>query len=391
MSIAITEDHRALADTASDFLRKRDARGAARALLEADRRSRRPTFWDDLAELGWLGLHVPEEHGGSGFGLRGARRRGRGARPRGRARPVRADGDRQRGARGRRRPTTPQGGSLPGLADGSTCRRASRSAATVELRDGAASRLGRRGARRRAGRRPAGRASATTSPSSTSRRAASTVEVPPNLDPTRRSARVTLDGAPADRARRARGRCSSTSPASILAAEAVGVARECTELAAEYAKVREQFGRPIAMFQAVKHHCANMLVATELATAAVWDAARAADAGGDQFVATPPPSRRRSRCPPPTCAPTSTSRCTAASASPGSTTRTSTCAGRPRSTSILDAERRGAATSPTSPARGVRRARTVDLPPEAEPIRDEVRAFAERHQGPRRRRRSATR
>ncbi len=60
------------------------------------------------------------------------------------------------------------------------------------------------------------------------------------------------------------------------------MARECTELAAEYAKVREQFGRPIAMFQAVKHHCANMLVATELATAAVWDAARAAGTGGDQ-------------------------------------------------------------------------------------------------------------
>ena len=47
--------------------------------------------------------------------------------------------------------------------------------------------------------------------------------------------------------------------------------------------MREQFGRPIATFQAVKHHCANMLVATELATAAVWDAARAASSGGDQF------------------------------------------------------------------------------------------------------------
>ena len=50
--------------------------------------------------------------------------------------------------------------------------------------------------------------------------------------------------------------------------------------------MREQFGGPIAMFQAVKHHCANMLVATELATAAVWDAARAASVGGDQFTYT---------------------------------------------------------------------------------------------------------
>ncbi len=69
----------------------------------------------------------------------------------------------------------------------------------------------------------------------------------------------------------------------VLSAEAVGMARECTELAAEYAKERQQFGRPIAMFQAVKHHCANMAVATELATGAVWDAARAAAGGGDQL------------------------------------------------------------------------------------------------------------
>src|SRR3954468_16640692 len=68
MSIAITDDHRALADTAADFLLKHDARGAARALLEAETEPI-PAFWDDLRKLGWLGLHVPEEHGGSGFGL----------------------------------------------------------------------------------------------------------------------------------------------------------------------------------------------------------------------------------------------------------------------------------------------------------------------------------
>ncbi len=62
----------------------------------------------------------------------------------------------------------------------------------------------------------------------------------------------------------------------VLSAEAVGIARECTEQAAAYAKDRIQFGRPIGMYQAVKHHCANMLVDTELATAAAWDAARAA-------------------------------------------------------------------------------------------------------------------
>ena len=68
MSIALTDDHKALADTASELLAKRDARGAARALLEADAEER-PAFWDELAGLGWLGLHLPEDHGGSGFGL----------------------------------------------------------------------------------------------------------------------------------------------------------------------------------------------------------------------------------------------------------------------------------------------------------------------------------
>src|SRR5690348_10399915 len=68
MSIAITEDHKALAQTAADFLLKTNARGEARALLEAPAEGL-PPFWTDLVNLGWLGLHVPEAQGGSGYGL----------------------------------------------------------------------------------------------------------------------------------------------------------------------------------------------------------------------------------------------------------------------------------------------------------------------------------
>src|SRR5436190_3311569 len=68
MSIAISEDHRALADTASDFLLKRDARKAARSLLEAPAEGL-PDLWPELVNLGWLGLHLPEAHGGSGYGI----------------------------------------------------------------------------------------------------------------------------------------------------------------------------------------------------------------------------------------------------------------------------------------------------------------------------------
>ena len=132
------------------------------------------------------------------------------------------------------------------------------------------------------------------------------------------------------------------------------------------------------MFQAVKHHCANMLVATELATAAVWDAARAAECGGDQLTYAAALAADARRCRRPTCAPTSTPRCTAASASPGSTTPHLYCAGRTVLRRAARRRRGREPTSPSSPARASGATKDVDLPPEAEAIRDEVRSFAER-------------
>ncbi|WP_070892673.1 acyl-CoA dehydrogenase family protein [Mycobacterium tuberculosis] len=67
----------------------------------------------------------------------------------------------------------------------------------------------------------------------------------------------------------------------LLSAEAVGVARWATDTASAYAKIREQYGRPIGQFQAIKHKCAEMIADTERATAAVWDAARALDDAGE--------------------------------------------------------------------------------------------------------------
>lgn len=67
----------------------------------------------------------------------------------------------------------------------------------------------------------------------------------------------------------------------LLSAEAVGVARWATDTASAYAKIREQFGRPIGQFQAIKHKCAEMIADTERATAAVWDAARVLDDAGE--------------------------------------------------------------------------------------------------------------
>jgi len=68
----------------------------------------------------------------------------------------------------------------------------------------------------------------------------------------------------------------------LAAAEASGIARWCLDTAVDYAKVREQFGKKIGAFQAVKHLCAEMLEVSESVTAAAWDAAEAAEHGGDQ-------------------------------------------------------------------------------------------------------------
>ncbi|MGA3255089.1 MAG: acyl-CoA dehydrogenase [Mycobacterium sp.] len=73
----------------------------------------------------------------------------------------------------------------------------------------------------------------------------------------------------------------------LLSAEAVGVARWATDTASQYAKIREQFGRPIGQFQAIKHKCAEMIADTERATAAVWDAARAIDEASQNDGASP--------------------------------------------------------------------------------------------------------
>ena len=90
---------------------------------------------------------------------------------------------------------------------------------------------------------------------------------------------------PADRVLRGAARNAGTVFRILASAEAVGVSWAALDMAVEYAKVREQFGRTIGTFQAVKHHAANMLVAAEVATAATWDAARADDLDSAWFAA----------------------------------------------------------------------------------------------------------
>jgi alkylation response protein AidB-like acyl-CoA dehydrogenase len=200
--------------------------------------------------------------------------------------------------------------------------------------------------------------------------------VPPKLDPARRSARVVVDGAAATVVPGGAGVLRDVSRV-VLAAEAVGVAQRCTEDAAAYAKLREQFGRPIGMFQAVKHHAADMVAATELATAAVWDAARVTD----------PAQRALAAAVAATLAGAAVDRCVNLSTQIHGGiaitwehdahlfTRRAVAL-----TSYLDAERAAADVAAMTTA-GVARSGGVELPPEAETYRAQLRPLVERLTG----------
>lgn len=280
MGIAITEDHRELAGVVRSFLQARGARSAARALLDTTD-EQRPSFWAELGGLGWLGLHVAEQYGGAGCGLPElvvvVEEFGRAVAP-GPFVPtviasaiISSAGSAEQRAR-----------LLPSLVDG-----------TVTAGIGVGTNLTATGTRLSgdagvvlgAGLADVLLLAVGEDVAIVDRTADGvSVDVPTNLDLTRRSGRVTLtDVEPSDILSGAAGLALALAR-TLVAAEAVGGAQDCVESAVEYAKVREQFGRTIGTFQAVKHHLANMLVAAEAATATVWDAARAADADDEEFT-----------------------------------------------------------------------------------------------------------
>ena len=102
-----------------------------------------------------------------------------------------------------------------------------------------------------------------------------TVEPLAATDFSRPLARVVTDGATAEELAVPAQRIVDLT-VTVLSAEAAGLARWCLQTATEYAKVREQFGKPIGSFQAIKHMCAEMLLRAEQASVAAADAARAA-------------------------------------------------------------------------------------------------------------------
>jgi len=280
MSIALTEEHRELARVARAFLDSHAAREESRSLLEAPR-DRLPGFWKEMAGLGWMGLHIGEAHGGAGFGL-----------------PELSVVLEALGA------SVAPGPFLPSaIASALVAERgedAARDAFLPRLADGSlvgAFGLGGELAWNEGGRlegsagwllgaEVAGLLAVVVGEDVALLEADQpgvSVEPQKNLDPSRRVARVCCRGVevpPSHRVPGARGALERLAR-TLAAAEAAGGARACTETATAYARERVQFGRPIGTFGPVKHRCADMLVATEQATSGAWGAARS-DLGADE-------------------------------------------------------------------------------------------------------------
>lgn len=288
MGIAISEEHVALEAAARRFLEKHCPPAVVRAGIEEGGARSLPPFWEEMAGLGWLGLHVAESSGGQGYGLVElgvvAEEMGRACAPGPFLPAVVASALVAKGGADSLRAEV-----LPALAGGAT-------AATACLCS--AGRL--RGRRAGEGIRVEG--VARPLPGADSAQwfvlpvdvdgtevwcvlppgdvAVSTIA---SLDPTRPLAEAKVEGAevPPDRQLDLTAEVARALVISIASAECVGGARWCVETAAEYAKVREQFGRPIGQFQAIKHKCADMLVMLEQAQAVTWAALRALDVGAD--------------------------------------------------------------------------------------------------------------
>jgi alkylation response protein AidB-like acyl-CoA dehydrogenase len=295
MEFTLDDDQVALAETARQFLAEQAPSAYVRAVIDdttpGGRAGITSEMWDRLVELGWVGLLVPEEHGGSGMGLlemmvvleamgrlpfpgpflssavlatMAARRLGLGDR----LGPL---------AAGTTRGTVALDESGHGDVVERTRTRASRKSGSWRLSGVKAIVL------------DGHTADWVLVPARTQQGIATFVierpqaELVPSLDVTRRVARLELHETPAepvgpDFDHTEIWRRVADDGAVALAAELLGSMQASFELAVEYAKVRVQFDRPIATFQATKHKAAEMLERIELSRVGVHYAAWAGDA-----------------------------------------------------------------------------------------------------------------
>ena len=250
MDFGLSDDQREIQRTARELLASRATPDRVREHAEAARSD--DALWRELGELGWPGIAVAEEHGGQGLGAVAlailCEELGRSIAPVPFLPSVlaatlieHAGSDEQRTR------------WLPGLASGELRGAVGDAAELVPGADGA---------------------DVIVVVSAGEARLFEAAEPVASIDSTRPAGRVEGSGealpgdlAPAlDRALVA------------LAAELVGVCDRALAMTVDYVKERRQFGTPVGAYQAVSHRCAQMLLDTESARAAVSFAAWAADA-----------------------------------------------------------------------------------------------------------------
>jgi len=287
MDFGLSEDQREIQRTARELLAARAGAGGFSSVREhAEARRTDEELWRELCELGWLGIAIPERHGGQGLGRVElsilCEELGRAVAPVPFLPTVLAStlieyaGSQEQRER-----------LLPALAAGA------RRAAVGQARGGRAELVigadrsqlaARSGPREATSDRPADLLvllEADGDPSRVSARvlSAGDAELTPvaAIDPTRPAADVAF-------AEGAGEPLEGDVPAGLdralvaIAAELVGLAGRALELTVAYVKERKQFGVPVGSYQAVSHRCAQMLLDTERARAATAYAAWAADA-----------------------------------------------------------------------------------------------------------------
>jgi alkylation response protein AidB-like acyl-CoA dehydrogenase len=309
VSYAPTEEQELIRSTARHFLADRLGLERVRALMMSED-GFDPVLWKEMAELGWTGLAIAEEHGGAGLSFveMGVllEEMGRLVTPG----PFFASAVMATTAIGELAKPDQQAELLPALVSGETI-------ATVavfeQARQWSPDQPATSATRNDDGWVLHGRKRSVLNGADAdllvvvaatedgvgvfavdSSLDGVMIDPEPVLDPTRRQATVTFESVRvADEARLGEGDPSAVLRRVLaiatagLAAEQVGGAQACLEMSVEYAKSRYQFGRPIGSYQAIKHRCANMLMKVEHARSAVHHAIRVTGHPGELAIAAP--------------------------------------------------------------------------------------------------------
>ncbi len=260
MNFDFTDDQQAIKRTANEFLAARFKSERVRELAEA--KAYDDDAWKEMAELGWAGIFIDEEHGGQelgtveliilmeelGYALAPVPFLSSAAA----GLALQYAGSDEQKARW-----------LPGLATGELT-------GTVGLAKDSG------GEARLVPDADSADVIVIAGPDGAVlvERSAADVEPFESMDPTRRFARVRAEGGdplPGDLD------AAVDRIATAVAAESVGVAQRAMEMAVEYARDRKQFDRPIGAYQAVSHRCAQMLMEVEGARSGTYYAAWCAD------------------------------------------------------------------------------------------------------------------